>query len=469
MRTFFSTAGIGLAVLAAGLLAGCERPPVDSVQHGFRGTGMVQVYNPRTLAEQAPNNVVPPSPPAANAEGPKASQVYQNVKVLGDLSVAQFARHMVSITAWVAPEQGCNYCHNAANFADDSKYTKVVARRMLQMTQHVNQNWKNHVGATGVTCYTCHRGQPVPSQVWFAPLVEREQTKGLIGNDAGQNHPSETVGLASLPFDPFTPYLLNTKGSEPIRVAGTTALPTGNRQSTKQTEFTYSLMVHMSQSLGVNCTYCHNSRSFGTWAESPPQRATAYHGIRMARDINTDYIVPLTDQFPANRLGPTGDVAKVNCATCHQGAYKPLYGVSMIKDHPELATISAAMSAAMPAAMPASGASSPSASAAPSGVLAKLLFEVGQATLTAEGQAAIAAAAKTLADNPALKVDLSGYADSSGSKDKNLELAKQRAFAVRDALKAAGVAEDRITLKKPEFAVGGAEADARRVDIVAAG
>jgi photosynthetic reaction center cytochrome c subunit len=31
-----------------------------------------------------------------------------------------------------------------------------------------------------------------------------------------------------------------------------------------------------------------------------------------------------------------GDVAKVNCATCHQGAYKPLYGFPMIKDHPEL-------------------------------------------------------------------------------------------------------------------------------------
>ena len=31
-----------------------------------------------------------------------------------------------------------------------------------------------------------------------------------------------------------------------------------------------------------------------------------------------------------------GDVAKVNCATCHQGVFKPLYGVSMAKDYPEL-------------------------------------------------------------------------------------------------------------------------------------
>ena len=32
------------------LLAGCERPPMDSVQHGYRGTAMVQVYNPRCWA-----------------------------------------------------------------------------------------------------------------------------------------------------------------------------------------------------------------------------------------------------------------------------------------------------------------------------------------------------------------------------------------------------------------------------------
>jgi len=38
-------------------------------------------------------------------------------------------------------------------------------------------------------------------------------------------------------------------------------LPSGNRSSIKQTEWTYSLMIHMSESLGVNCTYCHNHGS----------------------------------------------------------------------------------------------------------------------------------------------------------------------------------------------------------------
>ena len=325
-----------LAPLVAGLLSGCERPPIDTVQTGYRGTGMEQIYNPRTLLKQASLNQAPAPADAAAVDGPKASQVYQNVQVLGDLSVSQFNRHMASITQWVAPDVGCAYCHNTENFADDGKYTKVVARRMIQMTQRVNQDWKAHVAETGVTCYTCHRGNHIPTNAWFAPK-DRKYANSAMGDLAGQNLASKEVGLTSLPFDPFTPYL---KDAAPIRVNGNEAMAGvgayANRASLKQTEHTYSLMVHMSESLGVNCTYCHNTRNFQSWAESRPQRVTAWHGIRMARDLNNDYMGPLTDKFPVERLGPKGDVAKVNCNTCHQGAYKPLYGAAMAKDYPEL-------------------------------------------------------------------------------------------------------------------------------------
>ena len=327
---------LALSIWAAILLSGCERPPIETVQTGFRGTGMEQIYNPRTLIKQASLNQAPAAPEAAAADGPKASQVYKNVQVLGDLSVGQFNRHMASITQWVAPDQGCAYCHNVQNFAEDTKYTKVVARRMIQMTQKVNQDWKPHVAETGVTCYTCHRGNNVPTQVWTAPK-DRKYASSLLGDLAGQNIATKESGLTSLPFDPFTPYL---KDAAPIRVNGNEAMAgvgaNANRASLKQTDYTYSLMVHMSESLGVNCTYCHNTRNFQSWEESRPQRVTAWHGIRMARELNNDYMTPLTDTFPPHRLGPKGDVAKVNCSTCHQGAYKPLYGAAMAKDFPEL-------------------------------------------------------------------------------------------------------------------------------------
>jgi photosynthetic reaction center cytochrome c subunit len=322
---------------AAVLLSGCERPPIDSVQTGYRGTGMVQVYNPRTVAQQIPLNQPPEALAPASADGPKAKDILKNVQVLGDLSIGQFTTQMAAITAWVSPKEGCNYCHNPENLADDSKYTKVVARRMIQMTQHVNADWKPHVAATGVTCYTCHRGNPVPAQSWFTPVAQ-DKRADFIGNRNGQNAPAQSVGLASLPNDPFTPYLQN--GSA-IRVGSTTALPTGNKTSIQSTEGTYALMVHMSTSLGVNCTYCHNSRAFGNWEESSPKRTVAWHGIRMVNDLNNAYLEPLVNVFPAVRKGPTGDVAKLYCATCHQGAYKPLYGAAMAKDYPGLLGVAA--------------------------------------------------------------------------------------------------------------------------------
>jgi len=361
-HTLGRSATAALAVLAA-LLSGCERPPVDTVQRGFRGTAMVQVYNPRTVAEQAPGNVVPAALAPASQDGPKAATVYQNVQVLGDLSVGEFTRTMLAMTAWVAPNEGCTYCHNAANFADDGKYTKVVARRMVQMTQNINATWKPHVVQTGVTCYTCHRGNAIPANVWFKPTEPESRgllqaTGGLPANGggamamtSGPGSPSASV-LGSLPADPFTPFLLEAQN---IRVNGTSALPDRNRerrgQSIQQTEWTYSLMNHMSTSLGVNCTYCHNSENFASWEMSTPQRVTAWYGIRMVREANLAYMEPLTGTFPPHRLGPTGDVAKVNCTTCHQGAYKPLYGVSMLKDYPAFAAPQAAPASA-PAVTP---------------------------------------------------------------------------------------------------------------------
>jgi photosynthetic reaction center cytochrome c subunit len=315
-----------------GALSGCEHPPVDTVQGGFRGTGMEQVINPRIDASKAAKNVLPAALPAAPAEGPPVTGVYKNVQVLTDLNVAQFTRVMLAITQWVAPpDQSCNYCH-ASDMSSDERYTKVVARRMLQMVRHINADWKQHVAGTGVTCYTCHRGNAVPRNVWFTNPGESSAT-GLIAGNSGKNKPSAAVGLTSLPYDPFTRFLLEDNN---IRVISETVLPGEDHSSIRATDSTYALMMSISQSLGVNCDYCHNSRSFAVWDTSSPRRVTAWYGIRLARDLNQNYLVPLTGTFPSHRLGVLGDVAKVNCATCHQGLFKPLYGESQAKDYPEL-------------------------------------------------------------------------------------------------------------------------------------
>jgi photosynthetic reaction center cytochrome c subunit len=320
-----------LGLASAALLTGCERPPIDAKQTGFRGTAMVEINNPRTQEKLAAENIVPVSV-AASPDGPKASAVYKNVKVLGNLSEAQFTSFMVAMTAWIAPNEGCGYCHNVQNFADDSVYTKNVSRTMIQMTQNINSNWNAHVKDTGVTCYTCHRGNAVPKEIWFDTAEKKKG--GMLGNRNGQNQPLPAVGYASLPNQPFSSYFL--AGKDAARITGPTALPTGHVKSIQETESVFAVMIHQSNALGVNCTYCHNSRAFAEWEESPPQRAQAWHGIQMVKDVNSNYIVPITSIFPPNRLGPDGDVAKANCATCHQGVNKPLLGKSMLKDYPYL-------------------------------------------------------------------------------------------------------------------------------------
>ncbi len=325
---------LAVTVAITVILSQAERPPVGNIQHGPRGTGLLYVYNPRTMAGLIDANAIPtPSVPEADDQGIKASAAYQNVQVLGDVDAGEFIRLMVNITNWLAPTQGCGACHNLANLADDGLYTKVVARRMLQMVRHINADWTRHVGQTGVTCYTCHRGQLVPANVWFGNPGP-QQAAGDAQRPAGKNHPTEIARYSALPLDPFTPFL---KGDNDIRVQSTTALRADDQKSIKQAMWTYSLMMNISQSLGVNCDYCHNTRSFADWGGSPPQRVTAWYGIRMVRDLNNAYLGPLHDVFPPGRLGAAlGDLPKVNCATCHNGVYKPLFGVSMVPGFPEL-------------------------------------------------------------------------------------------------------------------------------------
>jgi photosynthetic reaction center cytochrome c subunit len=324
------------------LLAGCELGPKESTQLGPRGAGMEQVNNLNLVTSPG---VPPPSAyQLTSREGQKARDVYPDLKVLGDISVDEFGLLMANITAWVVPadappeQSGCNYCHNPENMASYEKYTKTVALSMLRMTRNINVNWQQHVKGTGVTCYTCHRGKALPAYTWsFTPDA---RTDTILGNTHGQNSPAKSVGYSSLPNDPNGWYFV---GNREIRVAGNEIHPGGQPANIKDAEATYGLMMRVSGALGVNCTFCHNTHSFRDWESSRIQRVSAWHGIRMVRQANEEYIQPLQTAFPANmgRLGPMGDPLKVNCQTCHQGHSKPLGGVSMLADNPALAEIPA--------------------------------------------------------------------------------------------------------------------------------
>jgi photosynthetic reaction center cytochrome c subunit len=299
----------------------------------------------------------PYDPPAAT--GPRTASLYKNVRVLTDVSDEQFNYTMAAITNWVAPEAGCAYCHNPADMSSDEKYTKVVARRMLQMTRAINETQTRHVAQTGVTCWTCHRGQAVPTEHWTLPDDSARQ--GIVGNRHGQDDPTSNSSFSSLPKAAVVNYLLGDTGQVSARVVSKTSHPTpANSVKVMDAENTYAMMMHISRALGVNCTYCHNAQSFQNWSTSNPPRATAFYGLAMVRTINGQYLGPLSTVFPANRKGPLGDTFKANCTTCHRGQNKPLGGYPMAREYPALTmgsysagvTPASAPVAAMPATAP---------------------------------------------------------------------------------------------------------------------
>ncbi len=337
--TFGLRMTLAFCALGALLLASTfEYRGKESTQQGFRGTGMVQITGVDRLREYAAANRIPEALPDMGSDGPTAGEVYENVQVLADMPDGEFIRLMTAITEWVSPVEGCAYCHDEANLASDDKYTKIVSRRMIEMTRHINEEWPDHVAQTGVTCYTCHRGNPVPENIWFDDPAPR-QAGGMAARRGTQNVASPVVGYTSLPHDPYARFLAeDVDGATPdeIRVVSQTALPETPGASIQMTERTYGLMMHLSDSLGVNCTFCHNTRSFAAWEESSPVRTTAFHGIRMVRDLNAAFLEPLVSEYPHERLGILGDAPKASCATCHQGVSKPLLGASMLQDYPWL-------------------------------------------------------------------------------------------------------------------------------------
>ena len=116
------------------------------------------------------------------------------------------------------------------------------------------------------------------------------------------------------------------------------------------------------------------------------------------------------------------------------------------------------------AAAPAAVAMADEASVRVEDGVVKFFFASGKAELAAGANEALADVVKGVAEGKTALV--SGFHDATGDAAMNAELAKQRAFAVRDALKGLGVAEDKIELKKPEETTAtGSNAEARRVEV----
>lgn len=74
----------------------------------------------------------------------------------------------------------------------------------------------------------------------------------------------------------------------------------------------------------------------------------------------------------------------------------------------------------------------------------RVLFEVDQSTLTAQGQSVLEGQAKWLLTNTDYTAVIEGHADEQGTREYNLALGARRANAVQEYLVSRGVAANRL-------------------------
>jgi photosynthetic reaction center cytochrome c subunit len=326
----------GAAVFVAAALVAIGQPySTDSMQTGPRGTGMsvarfVETLNaPDPGAEAFLATTVAPIVPGPDSQiagdaNPDAEPL------LAGLTVENYDRVLAAMRAWTGiPDL----------LEDPENYQSVVARRMIEMTRFLNEDWGAHTNASGeagVTCYTCHRAQPVPNNVWFRVGAVNTSAEGW---SAIQNRATITSQFTSLPSDALEQYLLNDEIIGVHDLQSRVSRADANPAFIQHTERTYALVNYFANSLGVNCVFCHNTRAFYDPSQVTPQWGSAILAIDMVQEINNEYLAPLVEVLPPNRLGPVfADAPLAACATCHQGQQRPLRGLHVIADWPELAT-----------------------------------------------------------------------------------------------------------------------------------
>lgn len=147
-------------------------------------------------------------------EGKTAEEVYKNIQVLKGTPAEQLNQSMHLIKGAVGLD--CEDCHDEKDRAADTKKLKETTRKMMQMVIDLNKN--SFDGQQIVTCYTCHRGSPIPVNTPILPVSDKLESPKV-------NMPSANQILAR--------YVDALGGEQAIRrvttrvITGTEEVPTG--------------------------------------------------------------------------------------------------------------------------------------------------------------------------------------------------------------------------------------------------
>jgi hypothetical protein len=240
------------------------RPPLDMASAVNAGSG-----------KETPER----TPPDWGDKGKaKASTVFKNLKVMGDVTGDRFLASMQGMGANLGEK--CGLCHEMGKFDLDTKPAKERARDMLHLSFEVNRDYFR--GHARVSCYTCHRGKAEPEKFDLAKLTIVQPDKPLpVLSEADQKKPAEQV----------------YKNIQKMK-----GLPAG------KVGFVMGLF---SADLGVTCNFCHDTNDYAS--DDKREKKRAREMLDLVKSVDDTYFQhPLTDPK-----------VQVSCWTCHRGAQEP--------------------------------------------------------------------------------------------------------------------------------------------------
>ncbi len=140
-------------------------------------------------------------------------QVQKNIKVLTGMPQSQLIPVMNFMSASLG--RRCNFCHvnkdGQWDYASDEKPEKASAREMIKLVLDLHKNTFH--GADEISCFTCHRGQPHPTNVPILPLpVPSPRPAGgspAAGVGPGPASPQASPSPGATPALPTADEILN--------------------------------------------------------------------------------------------------------------------------------------------------------------------------------------------------------------------------------------------------------------------
>jgi hypothetical protein len=145
-----------------------NHPPLNSAQPipapplagpgGSSGAGL----SAGSAAASAGSEILPlPSldPLPASSREERAEQKYKNIQMFKGLPSDRLLNIMLAFRSSLGVD--CTYCHVKDQWEKDDKPAKQTARKMISMVRDINNRFG---AASGVSCYTCHRGQTRPAK-----------------------------------------------------------------------------------------------------------------------------------------------------------------------------------------------------------------------------------------------------------------------------------------------------------------